>query len=136
MIETREYIIPAVVFGIIIMKYLHEYWRGSYFTEIEKKRRKPLEFFARMREGWVDNMHLTGQAACNTTRDYLRVIIFFAGNAILLATVFAGFAAQYSHETASPRERLMLIKLGSNVVIFMVIFFMFFMATRYAVHVQ
>ena len=107
-------------------------------------------------EGWVKSNYMKDKAS-NTTRDYLRVSIFLAGNAIILSTVLAGFATQtLSQSWKTPYQKLMIAKLGMlfsfilplfnlysycqlqglAVVFFLAIFYLFFSATRFAVHAQ
>lgn len=132
-LPAHEIVIPLVVFTAIGVCYVYEYRQGTFLGNNDTK---ALGFFKEMRIGWVRQNHLTGQAACNTTRDYLRVTIFFAGNSILLATVFAGFAAQIATDDHSSRRNLTLVKLALCIVLFLGIFFVFFLSTRYAVHLH
>jgi hypothetical protein len=89
-----------------------------------------------MRRGWVIQNHLTGQAAANTTRDYLKIIIFFAGNAILLATILTGFASNIASQTPSIKRNISLVKISLAILNFLVIFFLFILSLRYANHFQ
>jgi hypothetical protein len=139
-LPAHEIAIPTIVWAIIISFYLYELRKGVFIRKDNNnngdKEFFSLSFFAKIREGWVIQNHLTGQAAANTTRDYLRVLIFFAGNAILIATVLCGFASNASREPNSPERNLLLAKLSFNVLIFLIIFFCFVFSIRYATHFQ
>ena len=128
-----EIIIPLIIFPIIAGSYLYERYRGSYN---HSKSDAAIGFFREARNAWVTKNHLTGQASANTTRDYLRVIIFLAGNSILLATVFSGFAAQIASQPYTPVRMLLVVKLGVCVIHFLILFFCFLMSVRYATHFQ
>ena len=84
-----EIIIPCAVFAVFIALHasLYRTYQANSFS------RDARSFFQRVNEGWVASNYMKEKAS-NTTRDYLRVSIFLAGNAIILATVLAGFAAQ------------------------------------------
>ena len=43
---------------------------------------------------------MKGQAAVNTTRDYIRAAVFFANSAILLATFSVGYAGEHHENLA------------------------------------
>lgn len=126
--EITAIVIPFVVFSCVLVLHLRYFLKGAHFGSD----RAPLNFFMKMREGWVDNNHLSGQAAVNTTRDYIRVITFLAGNAILVATVLAGFAVQV--ETDTFHKKLLIVKLGACVAAFIIIFICLLMCARFIVH--
>eukprot|EP00603_Paraphysomonas_imperforata_P003671 CAMPEP_0114419256 /NCGR_PEP_ID=MMETSP0103-20121206/3930_1 /TAXON_ID=37642 ORGANISM="Paraphysomonas imperforata, Strain PA2" /NCGR_SAMPLE_ID=MMETSP0103 /ASSEMBLY_ACC=CAM_ASM_000201 /LENGTH=234 /DNA_ID=CAMNT_0001587663 /DNA_START=169 /DNA_END=873 /DNA_ORIENTATION=- len=89
-------------------------------------------YFYHMRSGWVHKNFLTGQGTANSTRDYLRVLIFLVGNTATVAALVLGYASILFDESA-PTDRMLLIKLCMCGVIFSIMFFMFIFATRYAV---
>jgi hypothetical protein len=88
-----------------------------------------------MRSGWVHKNFLTGQGTANSTRDYLRVLIFLEGNTAMVASLVLGYASILFDET-SPEDRMLLIKLVLCGVLFSIMFFMFLFATRYAMQFQ
>lgn len=130
-----EIMIPVTVWCFI---FLHQIWlvKSHVFSPNYAASDAPsvYSFFAQTRVGWVKQNHLTGQASANSTRDYLRVIIFFAGNAVLLAGITGGYCASSYDPNGSPTSLLLTIKLGLISFIFFVIFFVFLYATRYATH--
>ena len=127
-----EIIIPAIVFGCFTLAILNECRRGAYSLQSKDPKHGARNLFRMMRDGWVDANRNSGQAAVNTTRDYFRVILFFAGNSILLATILAGFVVNKKAETQ--RQLLQLIKIGSCVALFITIFILLILCTRYLVH--
>ena len=135
MMPIYEIIIPSVVFGLIALSYLYEVLNGAYSsTASNNPKFGAITFFKKMREGWVDSNRMSGQAAANTTRDYLRVIIFLAGNAILLASILSGFAMNVN--PSNDREMLQLIKLAACVALFVAIFIFLLLCIRFALHFQ
>eukprot|EP00904_Undaria_pinnatifida_P009174 jgi/Undpi1/5387/HiC_scaffold_2.g00668.m1 len=82
---------------------------------------------------------MKGQAAVNTTRDYIRAAVFFANSAILLTTFSVGYAgSRYTDckdaDNCSTEDWLLVIKLGVLAAVLLIIFFVFTQCTRYAVH--
>jgi hypothetical protein len=135
MFRLHEIIIPSVIFGAIALLYLYEIINGAYSGEFSSSPKfGAITFFKKMREGWVDSNRMSGQAAANTTRDYLRVVIFLAGNAILLASIMSGFALNV--EPSNDREKLRLIKLAACVGLFVAIFILLVLCLRFALHFQ
>lgn len=128
-----ESIIPAVIFGIIIIHHVRDIASGLYTTESDKDPKGALGFFSLMRHGWIDQNHLTGQAACNTTRDYIRIVVFLAGNAILCASILSGFAVRLK-PSESFGDLILLIKLGACVVTLIAIFILMLICMRYMLH--
>jgi uncharacterized membrane protein len=88
-----------------------------------------------MRSGWVHKNFLTGQGTANSTRDYIRVLIFLVGNTAMVASLVLGYASILFDETA-PEDRMLLIKLGMCGALFSIMFFMFIFSARYAVQFQ
>jgi hypothetical protein len=126
--EIAAIVIPIIVFSAIIALHIHYYLNGTY----TKSHHSSLYFFMKMREGWINQNHLSGQAAANTTRDYIRVMVFLAGNAIVVASVLAGFAVNIP--PTDFRNRLLIIKLGCCVAVFVVIFICLLMCIRFILH--
>jgi hypothetical protein len=94
-LPVYEIIIPCVIFVVIGAFHFYQH-HINQVTSIRNAR----SFFEKVNEGWVKSNYMKEKAS-NTTRDYLRVSIFLAGNAIILATVLAGFASQvrlHSHK--------------------------------------
>jgi hypothetical protein len=136
-IPINEIIISCSCWSVIILYYLVQLRQGVYSKVLSKENKyHPVVFFAHMRQGWVIQNHLTGQAAANTTRDYLRILLFFCGNAILVATILFGFATSTMSRSRSLERNILLGKLAANILIFLIIFFLFLMSTRYAMHFQ
>lgn len=129
--------IPAVIFGLISVQYTYAILSGTYGPTIGKSPRNAIVFFRMMRAGWVDQNHLTGQAAVNTTRDYIRVVVFLAGNAIICASILSGIALNNygdNEEGYSVNDTLMMAKLGSCVALLIIIFLLLMMCMRYMLH--
>lgn len=134
---VAEALISSLCWITIILFYYYQINAGVYNIKGDDNKYQPLVFFKKIRHGWVTQMHLTGQGAANTTRDYLRVMIFYSGNAIVLATILAGFASNVINNQAPSIERsLQLGKLGFCIIILLIIFYLFLMAIRYATHFQ
>jgi hypothetical protein len=131
-VSVAEIIIPAAVFGCFAIAFLNQCWSGAYSLQSKDPKHGARNLFRMMRDGWVDANRNSGQAAVNTTRDYFRVILFLAGNSILLATVLAGFVVNKEAET--DRELLQIVKIGSCVALFITIFIFLILCTRYLVH--
>lgn len=49
--------------------------------------------------------YMKGQAAVNTTRDYIRAAVFFANSAILLTTFAVGYAGEFPPRTPDDSAR-------------------------------
>jgi hypothetical protein len=130
-----ETLIPVLVWIIIFSHHIYLV-RNHLFSLHFTARDNPsaYSFFAQMRMGWVKQNHLTGQAAANSTRDYLRVCLFYTGNAVLLGTITAGYTASSYKSDHGPTENLLTAKLGVVSVLFFVIFFVFIYAVRYGTH--
>ena len=108
-----EILIPCIAWLII---FLHQVWlvKSHVFSHhyAANEATSVYSFFAQIRVGWVKQNHLTGQAAANSTRDYLRVVIFFAGNAVLLAGITGGYCASSYDPNGNAYSMLMTVKLG------------------------
>lgn len=132
-ISLEEVLIPVICFLVCGCFQAWEFLRKD---DVAKARARTL--FKSVRSGWVTDNYMKGQAAVNTTRDYIRAAVFFANTAILLTTFSVGFTGStYSDcldNGCSNREWLLIIKLGVLAAIFLVIFFVFTQCTRFAVH--
>ena len=86
-----EIVVPVIVWITLLMHHLWLVRKGHVFSHNFTANEAPsvYSFFTQIRVGWVKQNHLTGQASANSTRDYLRVLIFYTGNSVLLA-VFTG----------------------------------------------
>jgi hypothetical protein len=126
-----EILIPSVVFGLIAWSYSYQICRGVYSAELPAK--GSIAMFTAIRHAWIDHNHLSGQTACNTTRDYLRVLVFLSGNTILIASVLTAFALNVD-ANESFYETFLLVKLGCCVVIFVAIFILLLLSMRYILH--
>lgn len=130
-----EILIPCIAWLII---FLHQIWlvKSHVFSHryAANEATSVYSFFAQIRVGWVKQNHLTGQAAANSTRDYIRVLVFFAGNAVLLAGITGGYCASSYDPNGNAYSMLLTVKLGLISFIFFVIFFVFLYATRYGTH--
>jgi hypothetical protein len=94
----------------------------------------PYYFFSLTRKNWVKKNHLTGQAAANSTRDYLRVILFLASNSALLLIIIAGYAATTYSPDGNALSHLLTAKLGAISLLFLIIFFLLLYSMRYGLH--
>lgn len=117
---------PCACFFLIIVVHLVE-WFGARL-----KSTGPQGFFKRVRAGWVEDNFMKGQAAVNTTRDYIRVTVFFASTAVLLATFSAGTVATLDFDNS--QKDLLHAKLGIFSGLMLLIFLIFLQATRIAIH--
>lgn len=133
-ISLVEILVPGLVFSAIIGQYLYAIMSGTYGPALGKSPANAVVFFKAMRAGWVQQNHMTGQAAVNTTRDYLRVVIYLAGNAIIVASILAGIAVNKYSENNGAEELLMLVKLGACVSLLILIFLLLLMCMRYMLH--
>jgi len=135
-LPVYEIIIPCAVWIVIVGHHLwlvkkHHIFSLKYTADVAPS---VYSFFSQMRTGWVKQNHLTGQAAANSTRDYLRVLLFFAGNACVLSTLTAGYCASSYKEAGTPYDHLLTAKLGTLSLLFLVIFFVMIYAVRYGTH--
>ena len=131
-----EIIVPSVVFGYIIANYIQEILGGTYRINGYENANPidgALQFFGKMREGWVNNMYLSGQAAANTTRDYIRVLVFLAGNSILIASILMSFATKLK-PSQKIEDLILTVKLASCVVVFVIIFILLLQSIRFMLH--
>lgn len=139
-IDRHDVIIPIIVWSIILVYYFYQLWRRSQYKNIsfhdvsKEGFMHYTSYFYQMRGGWVRRNHLTGQSAANSTRDYLRVLLFFCGNAGSVGMILAGYTASTYSEDATPRQYYLSIKLGVASLILLVIFFLFLYAIRYGTH--
>ncbi|CAM9697558.1 unnamed protein product [Pylaiella littoralis] len=134
-VGLHEVVIPVVCFAAC---FAFQAWEFAGTHDPETARARTL--FSDVRTGWVADNFMKGQAAVNTTRDYVRAALFFANTAILLTTFVVGYAgSRYtdcSDEANSCRgeDYLLIIKLGVLATVLMTIFFVFTQCTRFAVH--
>jgi hypothetical protein len=130
-----ETLIPVIVWILVIG---HHFWmlRNHVFSPNQHAKTAPsvYSFFAQTRVGWVKQNHLTGQASANSTRDYLRVLLFYTGNAVVLSTLTAGYCATSYKPDGTTYEHLLTVKLGFVSVLFLAIFLVMVYATRYGTH--
>jgi len=83
---------------------------------------------------------MKGQAACNTTRDYLRATIFMGSTAILIVAVLAGAISSFEEcfgddlESCTTAQKILIVKIGCLVANFLAIFYVFLQSTRFMVH--
>eukprot|EP01084_Bolivina_argentea_P251557 421943_1 len=119
--NVTEIVIPTVCFVVIGLTHYYEWFKGerSDYTK---------GFFRRVRKGWIASNFMKGQAAVNTTRDYIRVTVFYAGTAILVAT----FAVTNSDDKSTLHE----IRFGCLAGLMLCIFFCFVQCTRFAIHLS
>ncbi|CAM9563301.1 unnamed protein product [Chrysoparadoxa australica] len=93
----------------------------------------PRQLFAAVRKGWVEKMHLTGQAAANSTRDYLRVVTFLGSASIIASTAIAGFAANHCEgvNVCDATSKYRAAKLNVLAALFLVIFYFLLQSMRF-----
>jgi hypothetical protein len=132
-LPIEEIVVPCLIFGIIAIQYAYAISMGTYGPTLGRAPHTAIIFFRQMRAGWVEQNHLTGQAAVNTTRDYIRVVVFLAGNAIICASILAGFALN-NYSPSETLDRLMLVKLGTCVAMLIMIFLLLLLCLRYMIH--
>lgn len=132
-LPVEEVVIPSVIFGIIILRYIHAILTGAYAPTMGDNPQNAISFFKMMRAGWIKQNHLTGQAACNTTRDYIRVVVFLAGNAVLCASILSGFASN-NYRSGGEMDTLALVKIGICVAVLLLIFVLLLLCMRYILH--
>jgi hypothetical protein len=134
-LPVYETLVPICVWGTIL---IHHAWmlQGDIFSLNQHigGTASVYSFFAQTRIGWVKQNHLTGQASANSTRDYLRVLIFYAGNAITLSTLVAGYCVSNYDVDGTPTAHMVTVKLAVISVIFLVIFLIMVYAVRYGTH--
>lgn len=130
-----EILIPVLVWAIAL---IHHIWmlRRHVFSSKQHAKTAPsvFSFFAQTRIGWVKQNHLTGQASANSTRDYLRVLLFYSGNAVVLATLSAGYCATSYDPNGNAYSHLLTFKLGIVSAVFLSIFLVMIYAVRYGTH--
>lgn len=128
----HEVAIPVVSFAVC---FAFQAWE---FLGEHKDVARARALFAEVRAGWVTANYMKGQAAVNTTRDYIRAAVFFANTAILLGTFSVGYAgtrySDCSDEGCSGQDWVFIIKLGVLSALLVVNFFVFTQCTRFAVH--
>eukprot|EP00752_Nemacystus_decipiens_P017140 g15355.t1 len=128
--------IPLVCFAVCIAFQAWEFLGPKNHPDACRAR----VLFTAVRAGWVKDNFMKGQAAVNTTRDYIRAALFFANTAILLTTFAVGYAgSRYTDcstddNSCSAEDYLLIVKLGALAALLMTIFFVFTQCTRYAVH--
>ena len=126
MTRWDEIFVPIACFAVIGMYHAYEF--NSRFTA--------RKFFRSVRKGWVTENFLKGQQAVNTTRDYVRVSLFYGNTAILVATFAAGFAGNVYRDCSakeggcSAASILLLIKFAVVTGYHLTSFFIFAQCTR------
>jgi len=135
-LPSYEIAIPIVVWIIIVGHHMwlvrkHHIFSVKYTADVAPS---VYSFFSQVRTGWIKQNHLTGQSSANSTRDYLRVLLFYAGNACILSTITAGYCASSYKPDGTPYDHLLTAKLGSLAILFLVIFFVMIYALRYGTH--
>lgn len=130
-----EFLIPLLVWLFVVLHHVYLVKRHVFSLSLEGNEKPSVyTFFAQVRVGWVKQNHLTGQAAANSTRDYLRVVLFYAGNSVVLGTLTAGYTATSYEPGGSAYSNLLTTKLGTISLIAFVIFFVEIYALRYGTH--
>ena len=131
-----EIIVPATVWTMILVHHIWLVRSQHVFSHHFDPDQAPstYTFFSVTREDYVRQNHLTGQATANSTRDYLRVLLFYTGNSVLIATIVGGYCASSYDPNGSPQSILLTVKLGVISVLFFVIFFVMIYAVRYGTH--
>lgn len=140
-IALIDIVFPIIAWSVIFMYYVYQFYRRKGYKNWQTNPECVKEpgfkysnnYFFHMRGGWVRRNKLTGQGSANSTRDFLRVLIFFAGNSALVTFVFGGYlASRYdSRGGATPYDNYVSIKLGAVVVNFLATFWLFLYSIRY-----
>jgi hypothetical protein len=175
-LPIHEIIIPILCWTLFIFQYLYLFSRGAFTNAFENiltpgaptqpktAAHFPFLFFSKARKGWVTQNFLTGQASANSTRsvpsfsfrlirlrDYLRVILFFAGNAagrylfptlfdlssvVVLGILVVGYTVAAFKRQETSYEKLRNFQMAFLSFLLFVIFFVFLYSTRFALHHQ
>lgn len=141
-----DIIFPIISWGILLIYSIYRYYRAhnQYYNislndnVINNPNFKyyPL-FFYQMREGWVRKNFLTGQSTANSTRDYIRVLVFYIGNSGVMLMIFVGYATHYyDSKYVNIYNDYFSIKLGVTALIFLISFYLFIYSMRYALQLQ
>lgn len=134
-LPVYETLIPLCVWIVIIAHHALLVKQHTYSHAIKPGQTPSVySFFAQARSGYIKQMFLTGQATANTTRDYLRVLLFYTGNCVVLSTFTAGYCASSYDPNGTAYAHLLTAKLGVLAVLFLVIFFVMIYAVRYGNH--
>ena len=135
-----DIIFPIISWTIIIAYYVYQFYRRRTYKNMQVDPtavndpdfRYAHNYFYHMRAGWVRRNKLTGQGSANSTRDYLRVLIFFCGNSAVIAFVFVGYlASYYDAKNGTPEDHYLSLKLGACAFNFLITFWLFLYAIRY-----
>lgn len=133
-----EILIPIIIWSIVLAHHIYlvrgHVYSLNYPKHAANGTLSVYSFFASIRVGWVKQNHLTGQASANTTRDYLRVLLFYTGNAVLLAGIMSGYCVNSYDPDNTPYSHLLTAKLGMISCLFLCIFFVMVYAVRYGNH--
>lgn len=134
-LPVSDFVIPAVVWAIILGYYKYQSSRRPkdkmIAGEVGADHIYYPNYFFYMRGGWVRKNKCTLQAVANSTRDYLRVIIFFAGLAATMTAIFASYAAKLYNDASTTYQFYTAFKLGCCAGICALIFFTFISSIRY-----
>lgn len=134
-LEVEEYVIPILVWVIVAIYYAIQSKRRHKEKMIAGKVKADhkyyFNYFFYMREGWVLKNNNTMQSVANSTRDYLRVIIFFAGNAATMTAIFSSYTAKLFSDATTTHQYYTALKLGCCSLLCAVIFFTFLTSIRY-----
>lgn len=140
-IPLIDIVLPVIGWVILLGYYVYQFTRRARYknislhdnaTDVEGFKYYPTYFY-QMRGGWVRKNFLTGQGSANSTRDYLRVLLFFAGNCAVMAMIFVGYASSfYDPNNGSSRDHFFAFKLAFTSFVFMTMFYLFLYSTRYA----
>jgi hypothetical protein len=140
-----DILFPVIAWTIIVGYYVYQFNRRHQYKNMHEdptvvshpEFRYSHNYFYHMRAGWVRRNKLTGQATANSTRDYLRVLIFFAGNSAVIAFVFVGYlASYYDAKNGTAEDHYLSLKLGACAFNFLVTFWLFLYSIRYATQHQ
>jgi len=138
-LPLHDIIIPLCVWVVIASYYVYQINRRVQSNHLavlnmgEGDHYYPYYFY-HMRSGWIRKNHLSGQGTANSTRDYLRALIFFAGNTALVGGLVSGYAASSYKGESSAADNYLVFKLGFSGFIFLVMFFLFLYSIRFGLH--
>lgn len=144
-VALLDIVFPIIAWTFIISYYVYQFHRRSQYRNIafdpsavnDPNFQYSHNYFYQMRAGWVRRNKLTGQGTANSTRDYLRVLLFFAGNSAVIAFLFVGYLASfYDAKNGSPEARYLSLKLGCCALNFLITFWLFIYSIRYATQFQ
>ena len=144
-VPMYDIVLPIISWVVITVYYVFQFHRRAHTKNMSIHEDAVAHpgfqyyptYFYQMRGGWVRKNFLTGQASANSTRDYLRVLLFFAGNSAVISMLFIGTAASfYDALESESRKNYFALKLAATAFVFLVTFYLFIYSLRYGTQFQ